>query len=141
MIDAIVPPLIQTFMRHRMDDASIRMLAIGRDAETRWVMDAVARSLDAAPGALQHVVLVGSCGIGKSFMARLVQIESAGLAEVRGLPLPFVLLPEEQHNLTRNPHALPAYIARRLADWRTGEDHSCSPRYWRPRTRSWSPIP
>lgn len=117
-------PLIQTFMTHRMTDAAITLLASGREDETKRVMDAVERSLAAVPGALQHVVIYGPRGFGKSFMARLAQIETGKLVAARNLAIPFVLLPEEQHNLTRNPHALPAYITHRLADLRTGEDHS-----------------
>ena len=111
-------------MTHRMSDASIEMLATGREVETQRIMDAVERSLKAAPGALQHMVIYGPRGFGKSFIARLVQIETGKLAAARSLPVPFVLLPEEQHNLTRNPHALPAYIAHRLADLRSGGDRS-----------------
>ncbi|MGB2682414.1 MAG: hypothetical protein WBE39_13985, partial [Candidatus Competibacter sp.] len=107
-----------------MTDEAIRMLATGREQETGRIMEAVRRSLEAAPGALQHVAIYGPRGFGKSFVARLVQIETADLAAARGLPIPFVLLPEEQHNLTRNPHALPAYIAHKVADLRTGEDRS-----------------
>lgn len=126
MTDSPTPPLVQTFMTHRMTDEAIRMLATGREKETERVMDAVRRSLAAAPGALQHVVIYGPRGFGKSFVARLVQIETAQLAAAHGVPIPFVLLPEEQHNLTRNPHALPAYIAHRIADLRTGGDQSWS---------------
>jgi tetratricopeptide (TPR) repeat protein len=57
-------------------------------------------------------------------MARLAQIETQKLALANGATLPFILLPEEQHNLTRNPHALLAYIAHRLADLREGMDQS-----------------
>jgi len=124
MNETTTSALVQTFMTHRMDDAAIRMLSTGREQETDRIMDAVERSLKATPGALQHLVLFGPRGIGKSFMARLIQIHCAELAVARKRPIPFVLLPEEQHNLTRNPHALPAYIAHRLADWRTGEDRS-----------------
>lgn len=124
MTTASPSPLVQTFMTHRMSDEAITMLATGREEETRRIMNAVERSLKAAPGALQHLVIHGPRGFGKSFMARLVQIETGKLAAARGLSVPFVLLPEEQHNLTRSPHALPAYIAHRLADLRTGEDHS-----------------
>ncbi|WP_300451108.1 AAA family ATPase [Accumulibacter sp.] len=126
MTDSPTPPLVQTFMTHRMSDEAILMLATGREKETERVMDAVQRSLAAAPGALQHVLIYGPRGFGKSFVARLVQIETAQLAAAQGMPIPFVLLPEEQHNLTRNPHALPAYIAHRIADLRTGEDQSWS---------------
>ncbi|MBL8473938.1 MAG: hypothetical protein KF778_06525 [Rhodocyclaceae bacterium] len=124
MNGTIVAPLAQTFMTHRMSDEAITALATGREHETARVMDAIERSLKAVPGALQHVLIYGPRGFGKSFMARLAQIETGKLAAERGLPIPFVLLPEEQHNLTRNPHALPAYIAHRLADLRTGEDRS-----------------
>jgi tetratricopeptide (TPR) repeat protein len=124
MSTAPAAPLVQTFMTHRMSDASIEMLATGREVETQRIMDAVERSLRAAPGALQHMVIYGPRGFGKSFIARLVQIETGKLAAARSLPVPFVLLPEEQHNLTRNPHALPAYITHRLADLRSGEDRS-----------------
>lgn len=82
------------------------------------------RSLSASPGALQHCVIYGPRGFGKSFMTRLIQIETHALALKKSLPIPFVLLPEEQQNLTRNPHALPSYIAHRLSDLRTGEDSS-----------------
>ena len=116
MSTAPAAPLVQTFMTHRMSDASIEMLATGREVETQRIMDAVERSLRAAPGALQHMVIYGPRGFGKSFIARLVQIETGKLAAARSLPVPFVLLPEEQHNLTRNPHALPADITHRLAD-------------------------
>ncbi|WP_291997560.1 hypothetical protein [Candidatus Accumulibacter sp. ACC012] len=124
MSTAPAAPLVQTFMTHRMSDASIEMLATGREVETQRIMDAVERSLKAAPGALQHMAIYGPRGFGKSFIARLVQIETGKLAAARKLPVPFVLLPEEQHNLTRNPHALPAYIAHRLADLRSGGDGS-----------------
>jgi len=123
-MNAPAAPLVQTFMTHRMTDAAIRALATGREQETGRIMEAVRRSLGAAPGALQHVAIYGPRGFGKSFVARLVQIETADLAAARGVPIPFVLLPEEQHNLTRNPHALPAYIAHKVADLRTGEDRS-----------------
>ena len=124
MMNAPAAPLVQTFMTHRMTDEAIRALATGREQETGRIMDAVRRSLAAAPGALQHVAIYGPRGFGKSFVARLVQIETADLAAARGVPVPFVLLPEEQHNLTRNPHALPAYIAHKVADLLTGEDRS-----------------
>ncbi len=123
-MNAPAAPLVQTFLTHRMTDEAIRTLATGREKETGRIMDAVRRSFGAAPGALQHVAIYGPRGFGKSFVARLVQIETADLAAARDVPILFVLLPEEQHNLTRNPHALPAYIAHKVADLRTGEDRS-----------------
>ncbi|GEO80827.1 ATP-binding protein [Pararhodospirillum oryzae] len=116
-------PLIQTFMTHRMTDDAVRALATGREEETAQVLDAVRRSHAAAPGTLQHVLIYGPRGFGKSFLTRLVQIR-AGDLDTESAPLRFVLLPEEQKNVTRNPHALLAYIAHKLADLRTGEDGS-----------------
>ena len=116
-------PLVQSFMTHRMADADIEALSTGRQMETAEVMDAVRRSLDATPGPLQHVVVYGPRGFGKSFMARVVQIEAEKLSRERK-PVRFVMLPEEQHNITRNPHALLDYIAQKLADLRTGVDSS-----------------
>lgn len=107
-----------------MSDKSILSLATDREPQQKKVQGAVKRSLLAAPGALQHCVIYGPRGFGKSFMTRLIQIETQNLALTQALPIPFVLLPEEQQNLTRNPHALPSYIAHRLADLRSGEDSS-----------------
>lgn len=116
-------PLVRTFMTHRMSDEAILLVNTGRDKETELLEHAVKRSLQAAPGALQHVVIYGPRGFGKSFVTRLMQIKVRDLATPEA-PIPFVLLPEEQHNLTRSPHALPDYIAHRLHDLRTGEDRS-----------------
>lgn len=88
MMNAATSPIIQTFMTHRMTDEAIRMLATGREQETGRIMEAVRRSLEAAPGALQHVAIYGPRGFGKSFVARLVQIETADLAAARVCPSP-----------------------------------------------------
>jgi tetratricopeptide (TPR) repeat protein len=113
----------QTFLTHRMSHAAILAVRTGREREFAILRDALARSLDAAPGALQHVVIYGPRGFGKSFTARVAQIHAQDMASA-DVPIPFVLLPEEQINLTRNPHALPDYIAHRLKDLHTGEDRS-----------------
>ncbi|MBL8299342.1 MAG: ATP-binding protein, partial [Rhodanobacteraceae bacterium] len=111
----------QTFMTHRMSDAAILALNTGREDERRRIHDALVRSLAASPGALQHLVILGPRGFGKSFTARVAQIQAAALASAQA-PIPFVLLPEEQINLTRSPQALPDYIAHRLSDLRLGQD-------------------
>ena len=61
-MNAPASPLVQTFMTHRMTDEAIRMLATGREQETGRIMEAVRRSLGAAPGALQHVAIWGTAG-------------------------------------------------------------------------------
>ena len=109
------PSFVRTFMTHDMPDEDILALATGRGEEFAQITNAVERSRRASPGTLQHVVLYGSRGFGKSFMTRRVQIEAAGLGGDRG-PVHFILLPEEQHNLQRNPQALLDYLAHKLDD-------------------------
>ena len=89
--------MVQTFMTHNMKDAEITALSTGRDHEFQRIMGAIERSQKASPGALQHVVLYGSRGFGKSFMARRVQVEIANSDTARAVV--YLLLPEEQHNL------------------------------------------
>jgi len=106
-------PIVRTFMTHEMGDAEIAALATGREEEFERVIDAIQRSRRSAPGTLQHVVLYGSRGFGKSFMTRRVQIASAEMGGKDG-SVQFVLLAEEQHNLQRNPHAFLDLIAEHL---------------------------
>lgn len=115
--------VVRTFMTHDMKDEDIEALSTGRDEELRRVMDAINRSRKASPGPLQHVVLYGSRGFGKSFLARRAQIE-AGKLDKPPDPLRYVLLPEEQHNLQRSPHAFLDAIAFKLADLDAGDDNA-----------------
>lgn len=112
--------VVRTFMTQDMTDDDILMLSTGREPELARIVDAIERSRKAAPGALQHLVLYGNRGFGKSFMTRRVQIEVAA----RWPDTPVLLLPEEQHGLQRDPHALLDTIALRLADSRSGGNSS-----------------
>jgi len=96
--------LVRTFMTHEMRDEDIAALSTGRDDEFRRIMEAIGRSLKASPGPLQHIVLYGSRGFGKSFMTRRVQM-AVGELDATERRMLYVLLPEEQHNLQRSPHA------------------------------------
>lgn len=111
--------IVRTFMTQDMKDEDILALSTGREAVLERILDALERSYKAAPGTLQHVVLYGNRGFGKSFMTRRVQIETA-----KRWPdaVPFALLPEEQHNLQRDPHAFLETIALKLTDLSTGRD-------------------
>ncbi|MDR3516116.1 MAG: hypothetical protein P4M00_09880 [Azospirillaceae bacterium] len=93
----------------------------GREAPRDQILGVIRDNRRLAPGALQHMIVYGPRGFGKSFLMRLVQIE---IEHGRDDALAFVLLPEEQHNLTRNPHALLGYITAKLADRRQGTDQS-----------------
>ncbi len=117
------PLIVRTFMTHDMRDEDIEALSTGREDEFARIMSAVARSRGASPGALQHVVVYGSRGFGKSFMTRRVQIAVGGMDGDLG-PVVYVLLPEEQHNLQRSPHALLDTIALRLNDIASNADEA-----------------
>lgn len=116
-------PLIETFNTHLMADATVTALATAREQETAEILDAIHRNLTVVPGPLQHVVVYAPRGFGKSFMTRLIQIETAKIAPAEGRII-YVLLPEEQHNLTRSPHALLTYLTAKLADQRLGQNRS-----------------
>jgi tetratricopeptide (TPR) repeat protein len=103
------PAVVRTFMTHDMTDADIVAVSTGREEEFRRIIAAVNRSRSATPGALQHVVLYGSRGFGKSFMMRRVEI-ALQQTPPDNKPIIFLLLPEEQHNLQKSPHAFLDYI-------------------------------
>ncbi|MCJ8237769.1 tetratricopeptide repeat protein [Peteryoungia algae] len=92
-----------------MTDADIVAVSTGREEEFGRIIAAVSRSRSATPGALQHVVLYGSRGFGKSFMMRRVEI-ALQRTPTDNKPITFLLLPEEQHNLQKSPHAFLDYI-------------------------------
>jgi tetratricopeptide (TPR) repeat protein len=103
------PAVVRTFMTHEMTDADIVAVSTGREEEFGRIIAAVSRSRSATPGALQHVVLYGSRGFGKSFMMRRVEI-ALQQTPPDNKPITFLLLPEEQHNLQKSPHAFLDYI-------------------------------
>ena len=103
------PAVVRTFMTHDMTDADIVAVSTGREEEFGRIIAAVSRSRAATPGALQHVVLYGSRGFGKSFMMRRVEI-ALQQTPPDNKPITFLLLPEEQHNLQKSPHAFLDYI-------------------------------
>ncbi len=122
MTDTVARPLtVRIFMTHDMADEDIEALSTGREAEFRRIMAAIGRSRAASPGVLQHVVMYGARGFGKSFMTRRVQIAVARLVDGAG-PVIYLLLPEEQHNLQRSPQAFLDTLAQRLGDAAGGTD-------------------
>lgn len=115
--------VIQTFNTHLMPDDTVSALATARLPERDLVLTAVQQNLQAVPGRLKHVIVYGPRGFGKSFLMRMVQIEIEKLA-ANGGRVSFILLPEEQINLTRNPRGLLDYLAAKLGDRRQGSDRS-----------------
>lgn len=119
--------IVRSFMTQTMADADILGLSTARERELARILGAIERSRRAAPGTLQHLVLYGNRGFGKSFMTRRVQIELAR----RWPEIPFLLLPEEQHSLQRDPQALLDTIALKLADSRSGGDSAYAAGHFR----------
>ena len=121
--DCIQGTIIRAFNTHSMEDAVIEALMTGREKERDQMMAVVEANREISPGKLQHLILYGPRGFGKSFMARIAQIE-AGKRSTEAAPLAFVLLPEEQHNLVRSPHSFLDYVTMKLADLRCNTDQS-----------------
>ncbi|WP_028313494.1 MarR family transcriptional regulator [Desulfatibacillum aliphaticivorans] len=121
--DCTHAPIIRSFNTHSMEDSVIEALMTGRERESTQMMAAIDANREICPGKLQHLILYGPRGFGKSFMARVAQIE-AGKRSTDESPIAFVLLPEEQHNLVRNPHGFLDYVTMKLADLRSGADQS-----------------
>lgn len=100
---------IPWFNPREMDDDTVLQLNTGRTALLRQLFASVHERL-AHPGVLNHWLLTGTRGAGKSFFLRLVQAsfdaEFAGQAR-------FVLLPEEHRNIY-SAHELLAEIERML---------------------------
>ena len=115
--------IIQSFNTHRMDDKAITALMTGRQKERDIIIQQVEANLRQGPGELQHVIIYGPRGFGKSFLVRMAQVELEKRAR-EGAPLAFVLLPEEQHNLVRSPSGLLDYLALKLEDLRNQTDRS-----------------
>lgn len=126
----ISEPLVQSFNTHRMGDDLISALMTGRGPERDTIVAQVRANLKASPGNLQHVIIYGARGFGKSFLVRAVQMELRKLAEKDALA--FVLLPEEQHNLVHGQAGLLEYVSLKLRDLRTGADES-----WKGARFSW----
>ena len=121
MSDVQLTQIVKTFMTHSMRDEEVSALATGRDEELGRVLDAIGRSISSAPGMLQHIVLYGARGYGKSFMTRLVQMNLRSMLKSEKKII-FLLLPEEQHNLQRSPHAFLDTISSGISNLNSQKD-------------------
>ena len=84
---------IAQFLTYDMSDEQILTLNTGRKKELEFVLKVIEENKKRGRS-LQHILLNGPRGIGKSFFLRLVQIE----VKQRGLGQ-MLLLHEEQHNI------------------------------------------
>lgn len=85
------------FNPHDIDEATIRRLRTGRDAELNAILRIVDSNL-AAGGARSHLIVRAPRGFGKSFLMRLTQLELLD-RQAAGENVGVALLPEEQMNI------------------------------------------
>jgi tetratricopeptide (TPR) repeat protein len=102
--------VLKKFNPYDLPGALVRVIATGRDAVLGEIVDTVAANIDAP--IMQHLLIAAPRGFGKSFLLRLLQIELQERAK-KGLPVRFVVLSEEQPNVTA-PHLLLDEICRVL---------------------------
>ncbi|NQZ10067.1 MAG: winged helix-turn-helix transcriptional regulator, partial [Algicola sp.] len=107
---------IRRFNTHDTPDDAIIALQTGRDNERQHVLDTIQGNLNPKQRQLQHILIKAPRGFGKSYMARLAEIDSHGLAE-SGATISFALLPEEQRNVS-SPASLLKEIRRIVTDER-----------------------
>jgi len=109
------------FNPYYMEDDIILYLSTGGEKELDFVLKIIERNEKVKKGTpLQHILLIGPRGSGKSFLLRLIQIhlKNKGLSE-------FVLLPEEQLNIFQ-----PADLIRQIKNKLMGKDESANIAGW-----------
>ena len=112
------PRLIETFNTHRMTAAVILAVKTARDLELEEAMQAVRQAASQPRQTAQHLIVYGERGSGKSFLMRLIEIETEKLARQENLAIVAALLPEEQYNIRSAPQLLQAIAAKvRGAGW------------------------
>lgn len=88
---------IEKFNTHSMSEETILSVVTGRDMLIQNLSAIIQENIK-QPGTIQHVVLIGPRGMGKSFMLRYFQIITKKQNVTEGF-VDFALLPEEQHNI------------------------------------------
>ena len=88
---------IEKFNTHSMSDETVLSVVTGRDMLIHN-LSAIIRENIMQPGTMQHIVLIGPRGMGKSFLLRYFQIITKRQDATEGF-IDFALLPEEQHNI------------------------------------------
>ncbi|MFT4924971.1 MAG: tetratricopeptide (TPR) repeat protein [Phenylobacterium sp.] len=106
---------IRRFNTHDTPDDAILSLETGRAAIREQIFDLVKLNIQAGTGQLQHVLVRAPRGFGKSYMTRLIEIDSRGLAN-EGAAVSYALLPEEQRNVSS-----PASLLKEIRRIVTGE--------------------
>lgn len=120
--------MLSAFNPHEMSEATVRKVATGREDALADILRTIRGNIDAQT--IQHLILSGPRGYGKSFLLRHVQIEAQRIAREEGLPLEVLLMPEEMP-FVKLPETLIHELARALTDgaaseaklaWREDED-------------------
>ncbi|MCX6320371.1 MAG: tetratricopeptide repeat protein, partial [Bacteroidia bacterium] len=101
---------IEKFNTHSMSDDTILSVVTGRDMLIQNLSAIIQENIK-QPDTIQHVVLIGPRGMGKSFMLRYFQIITK-MQNVIGGFVDFALLPEEQHNINTASEFIDELLAR-----------------------------
>jgi len=101
---------IEKFNTHSMSDDTILSVVTGRDMLIQNLSAIIQENIK-HPDTIQHVVLIGPRGMGKSFMLRYFQIITKKQNLAEGF-IDFALLPEEQHNINTASEFIDELLAR-----------------------------
>ena len=84
---------VARFNPYLMTDDQVLSLNTGREKELKFSLDIIEKNIQ-RKNSLQHLLIHGPRGIGKSFFLRLLQIQLFKLPNIK-----MILLPEEQLNV------------------------------------------
>lgn len=103
--------LLSAFNPHDLPEATVRTVATGREGDLADILKTIRDNLGAA--SLQHLIVSGPRGFGKSFLMRHIQLEIPRIARDESLPLVPVLMPEEMPHV-KEPETLVRELTRAL---------------------------
>lgn len=91
--------ILKRFNPYDFSDEQITRQATGREALLKRIMAVIRANAQETAPPNQHILVLGSRGMGKSFLVRMVQVQVQAMSDTRA-PIIFVRLPEEQLNVS-----------------------------------------
>ncbi|RLJ17626.1 hypothetical protein DJ030_13750 [bacterium endosymbiont of Escarpia laminata] len=116
---AAKPEVLKRFNPYDFSDEQITRQATGREALLKRIMAVIRANAQETAPPNQHLLVLGSRGMGKSFLVRMVQVQVQAMTDTKA-PVIFVRLPEEQLNVSA-PELLLDEI-RRMLEGRPAEE-------------------
>jgi hypothetical protein len=115
---------IRRFNTQDTPDEAIIALQTGRDDIRQQVLTTIKSNLGNGKRQLQHLLIKGPRGFGKSYLTRLAEIDTHQLT-TEGALVGFALLPEEQRNVST-----PASLLREICRLVSGESWESVTSIW-----------